>query len=337
MLHVKIVSFTAGGDALGARLAGLLHGMQVERYARGTDPSLKNTSLARFAQQAMFDCGALVFIGAAGIAVRAVAPFLRSKAEDPAVLVMDEAGAFVVPLLSGHLGGANALAKTIAGALGATCVLTTATDVRQVFAVDTWANSQGLAVLEPENIRYLSAALLRGEKIGLRCDLPMRGALPAGVCAGEAESGMVISCRADERPFFHTLHLVPKTVVAGIGCRRGKPAEAILRAVEAALAAQGIPSGALLAIATIDVKQDEPGLLEAARRLQVPLVPYSAEALQGVHGDFTPSAFVESTVGVDNVCERAAVLQSGGALLLKKIACDGVTVALAETRKEVAF
>lgn len=336
MRHVKLISFTARGAALGERIARALPALRCERYARGEDRSLAFTSLARFAQQAMRDCDGLVFIGAAGIAVRAVAPYLQGKASDPAVLVCDEGGRFVVPLLSGHLGGGIALAETLSRALGAQAVITTATDARGVFAVDSWAAAQGLHVCNPDQIQFFSAALLRGEPVGLQSDKGISGDLPVGVTMSGADCGAVISCRTDRAPFAHTLHLVPRAVVAGMGCRRGVSMAALARALDAALAAEAIPTPALAAIATIDVKRDEAGLRALARARGVELLFFTAAQLRAAQGEFSHSPFVESTVGVDNVCERAAVC-AGGALLRGKQAGNGVTVALAQRPWEVMF
>ena len=193
MKHAKFVSFTALGAQTAARAASLLTDFRCERYARTVDLSLAGTQLSRFAQQAMVDCDLIVFVGAAGIAVRAVAPYLMGKAYDPAVLVIDEQGRFVIPLLSGHLGGANALAERLAGGLGAQPILTTATDGRQVFAVDTWAKAHGCAVIEPHRIKYVSGALLRGETVGVRSDFSVDGLLPAHIdLKSDAESGFTI-------------------------------------------------------------------------------------------------------------------------------------------------
>ncbi len=129
MTHIKLVSFTKNGAGILERLAKILEGFHVERYERGYDDSLSGTKLSRFAQQAMFDSEAIIFIGAVGIAVRAVSPYLRGKAYDPAVIVIDEAGRYAIPILSGHIGGANALAGYIAKELKAEAVITTATDI----------------------------------------------------------------------------------------------------------------------------------------------------------------------------------------------------------------
>lgn len=338
MMHLKVVSFTQNGAALALRVRDALTEDLVETYARTVDDSLQETALTRFAQQAMVDCVGIVFIGATGIAVRSIAPYITGKAYDPAVLVLDEAGKFVIPLLSGHLGGANALALRLAQALGATPVLTTATDVNRIFAVDTWAKEQGLQIAHTEGIRFVSGALLRGDTVGLYTELPLVGQLPDGVSLTEnVDTGVVISCRAQDERFAHTLHLIPRTIVAGIGCRRGKTFAELTRVLDAVLREQRIAPQALCAIATIDVKRDEAGLVALSRARQMPLRIFSAAELRGVSGDFTPSTFVSDTVGVDNVCERAAVRASGGTLLCRKIARDGVTVALAATPKEVRF
>lgn len=332
MKHAKFVSFTAVGAQTAKKAAALLPDFLTERYARTVDPSLAGTQLSRFAQQAMVDCDLIVFVGAVGIAVRAVAPYLAGKAFDPAVLVIDEAGRFVIPILSGHLGGANALAERLADGLGAQAVITTATDARAAFAVDTWAAAHDCVVVDPENIKYVSGALLRGETVGLRSDFPVEGRLPAQVMLdGTPESGFCIGFDTEAASFAHTLHLVPQVVFLGVGCRKGTDEKTIEAAARVALDTAGVPWEAVRGIASIDVKQNEPGLLHFCETHGLSLTVFSAETLQSVSGDFTPSDFVARTVGVDNVCERAAVCAAaGGALRCRKRAQNGVTVALAQ-------
>ena len=167
------LAFTAKGEALAHRLAEALPG-SVSRC--GGDVTLKGWTAEHFAQDE-----ALIFVGAVGIAVRAIAPHCRSKAADPAVVVVDEGGNFAVPLLSGHLGGANALARALAKACGAVPVITTATDVNGLFAVDLWAKAQNCAVLEPERIKRVSGALLAGQTVRYWSPWPVAGETPAGV------------------------------------------------------------------------------------------------------------------------------------------------------------
>ncbi len=339
MKHIKLVSFTKNGAETLERIASLLEGFLIERYERTVDPSLSGTLLSRFAQQAMFDCEAIIFVGAAGIAVRAVSPYLRGKAYDPAVIVADEAGRYIIPILSGHLGGANVLASYIARGLGAEPVITTATDINGMFAVDAWAAGNGLEVYDPENIRYISGAVLRGVAVGLLSVFPVNGALPENVTekAG-AGSGIYIGYDVRARPYGHTLHLIPKVLHLGIGCRRGVGADKVEQAVAEALERIGVPYEAIKFAASVDVKRLEPGLLMFCGKHKLEFRTFPAEELELAEGDFAASEFVKSVVGVDNVCERAAVLSSkNGRLILRKTVYDGVTIAIAEEKWEVRF
>lgn len=303
---------------------------------------------------------ALLFVGAAGIAVRAIAPHVASKATDSAVVAIDEAGRFAVPLLSGHLGGANELAQTVARAAGAIPVITTATDVRGVWAVDTWARCAGLAVSNPEAIKRVSARLLSGGRVALYSDMPISGQPPEGVdiASDRARADIVVSpfaganagasVRALEttgevvpagetwKPAPEPLRLVVPCIVAGIGCRRGACAEAIEEAFLLACGQAGISPSAVREAATIEVKAHEEGLLAFCRARNIPLATYSAEELSQVEGSVSPSNFVRATVGVDNVCERAA-LADGGKLIFPKLAHGGVTVAFSKVTIELSF
>lgn len=270
---------------------------------------------------------ALVFVGAAGIAVRSIAPWVRDKRTDPAVLCADELGRFVIPLLSGHIGGANALALKLAEGLGAVPVVTTATDVNGKFSVDAWAAHQGLFLDDMKAAKAVSAAILEGP-VPLCCDFPVEGPLPPGVVPGAGGPvGICISCR-EKRPFGQTLLLVPPVLRLGIGCRRGTPEEVLREAVEGVLAEHGIHPRAVKRAATIDLKRDEQGLLDYCAAQGWPLEFYSAGELAALEGDFTPSERVLRITGVDNVCERAAVT-GGGRLIVGKTARNGVTAAAA--------
>lgn len=339
MIRAKVISFTARGAETGQRIAAILVGASVEQYARSVDPSLQATKLSRMVQQAMVDCDLILFVGATGIAVRACAPYLQGKQYDPAILVIDENARFVISLLSGHLGGANALAEQLARDLQAQPVITTATDNQGIFAVDTWAKAQNCVVYDIPQIKYMSGALLKGDTIGLRSDFPIDGRLPNHVCLMEQGArGIVLSPYIHQNPFSHTLHLVPKIVHMGIGCRRGISCEKIEAAAQNILSTVHIPLSAIKQIATIDLKKDELGLCQFCQNHQIPLTTYSAQQLMQTPGHYMSSDFVQNTVGVDNVCERAAVLSSQhGVLIYGKTAIDGVTVALAMEDWRVQF
>ena len=313
------LAFTAKGEALAHRLAEALPG-SVSRC--GGNVTLKGWTAEHFAQDE-----ALIFVGAVGIAVRAIAPYCRSKAADPAVVVVDEGGSFAVPLLSGHLGGANALARALAKACGAVPVITTATDVNGLFAVDLWAKAQNCAVLEPERIKHVSGALLAGQTVRYWSPWPVAGETPAGVKKADAPEAADFALTLT--PQGGALHLVPRIGVLGVGCRRGTTARQLEEAFAAFCAASGLSPAAVCAAASIDLKKDEPGLAAFCKAHGWPITFYPADELRAVPGQFTPSAFVASVTGVDNVCERSAVKASGGTLLLPKTAGGGVTLALA--------
>ena len=291
--------------------------------------------LADFTAPVFAWADAMVFVGACGIAVRAIAPHVRDKRTDPAVLAVDELGQFVIPLLSGHIGGANRLAARLAEAVGATAVVTTATDVNRRFSVDEWSARQGLYIDDMAAAKAVSAAILEGP-VPVWSDFPIAGDLPAGLEPGESGPlGICISWRR-KFPFDRTLLLVPPVLRLGIGCRRGTSSGAIDALTDQLLAEHNVHPAAVGTVATIDLKKDETGLLDFCRDLGWPLSCYSAEELAAVEGDFTPSDFVRSVTGVDNVCERAALL-GAERLLVKKTARDGVTAALALNAWEVRF
>ena len=291
--------------------------------------------LADFTAPVFAWADAMVFVGACGITVRAIAPHVRDKGTDPAVLAVDELGQFVIPLLSGHIGGANRLAVRLAEAVGATAVVTTATDVNRRFSVDEWSARQGLYIDDMAAAKAVSAAILEGP-VPVWSDFPIAGDLPAGLEPGESGPlGICISWRR-KFPFDRTLLLVPPVLRLGIGCRRGTSSGAIAALADQLLAEHNVHPAAVGTVATIDLKKDETGLLDFCRDLGWPLSCYSAEELAAVEGDFTPSDFVRSVTGVDNVCERAALL-GAERLLVKKTARGGVTAALALNAWEVRF
>ena len=313
------LAFTARGLELAQRLATACPGSVARCGA--DDVSLADWTAAQFAA-----ADALVFVGAAGIAVRAIAPHCRSKAADPAVVVLDERGQFAIPLLSGHLGGANDLARQLAAACGAMPVITTATDVNDVFAVDEWAKRQHCTVLEPARIKKVSGALLAGQTVRYRSDWAIAGPPPTGVAAGES-ADFALTLTPD--PSKTALHLIPRIAVLGIGCKRGTAADTLEAAFADFCVAHRLSPQGIVSAASIDLKKDEAGLLAFCQHHGWQPEFYPAEALRRVPGQFTPSAFVKSVTGVDNVCERAAVLAAGGALLLPKWAHNGVTFAVA--------
>lgn len=296
---------------------------------------------------------AIVFLCAAGIAVRAIAPCIRHKSTDPAVLVVDETGKFCISLLSGHAGGANELAERIGKLIGALPVITTATDREHKFAVDDFARKNGLVITDWKLAKRISAAILEGERIEIQSDILAEGILPKELHwkePGEKDSegaerktcreklGICISYRQSENPVsVDTLQLIPRLVAVGIGCRKGTSEEKIDKAVEQCLREERIRPEAVFVVASIDLKREEEGILSYCSRKGIQFLTYSSDTLRQVPGEFTDSPFVEQITGVSNVCERSAVAASGGSLICRKRIYEGVTVALAEKKGSVVF
>ena len=319
--------------ALGA--GGLEHGFESEKSgacemdARTRDAGTRHP------------CDAIIFVGATGIAVRAIAPFIHGKAVDPAVLVIDEAGRYVISLLSGHLGGANALARTAASLIEAEPIITTATDAESAFAVDTFAKENGFLLTDLRKAKEVSAKVLRGEKLRIYSDIPMERLVqrPARheaelVPAQEIDrADIVISYRTKLLNQATGLRLIAKRVHVGLGARKGVTQAEVAAAVATCLEDAGIDPRAVVALASIDLKKLEAGILAYSYESGVPFVTYTAEELRTVEGAFAGSSFVQSVTGVANVCERAAAYAAGRSghaeVLVHKSIHGNVTTAVA--------
>lgn len=318
---------------------------------------------------------AIVFVTASGIAVRSVAEHLTHKSKDPAIVCMDECSKHVISLVSGHAGGANALTQMLADVMWATPVITTATDVEGQFSIDDYAREHNLVVTDWAKAKAISAEVLATgakpvwvdeaevsqEEEKNACEI-CKEQKSTGIDVGKIEndgceneigvqklqigSHQVVITPQDVSVDAQTLQLIPRCIVAGVGCKKGIPVDKIEHAVQDAFAKAGLRMEALCAVVSIDLKKEEAGLLEFCETRNVPFETYAAEELQAVPGTYSASEFVSGVTGVDNVCERSAVKYASehgmnqgeqllgrqakhGELLLRKQAYGGVTVALA--------
>ena len=263
--------------------------------------------------------------------MRSIAPYVKDKAKDPAVVVVDEKGNFAIPILSGHIGGANDLAEKIASLTSGVAVITTATDINKKFSVDTFAVRNNLHIGDTKLIKEISSQILNDKKVGLYTDYELKN-VPD--CFEESnEVGICIS-DDDKKPFRTTLNLMPKNVVLGIGCRKG--CETVEESILAFLKVNGVSVYSLFAVATVDIKKNEKGIVEFCEKFDIPLLTFPAETLAAVEGKFTASEFVKKTVGVDNVCERA-VCAVGAKITEKKTALNGTALALGRINTEIDF
>lgn len=334
-MTIGIAAFTDGGASLLGRITAAL-GDTFHVYDKAKE------RVKPWLGREFQECDAIVFVGAAGIAVRLIAGLLSAKDKDPAVVVLDEKGNFAVPILSGHIGGANALARRLAEAIGATPVITTATDVNGVFAVDVWSVEHGCVIDDAASIKAVSAALLREEPVGFCGDFAMDGPLPEGLRMAESGPvGVCISLDASHKPFGTTLNVLPKIVSLGVGCRKGTPPCDFEAFVRETLESRRVSLKAVKSLSSIDLKKDEECIQRFAGKYGIPFTTFSGEELNRAEGRFTPSEFVKATTGVDNVCERSAALkiqEGGGALMIiNKTAKSGMTLAAAIPSWRVSF
>lgn len=351
-MDISIICFSLTGFQTALKLQEGLNaqGYHTELYKKSKylEDSVTESTGNWTAEHFQKDDG-LIFVGACGIAVRSIAPQVASKKSDPAVLVVDECGQFVISLLSGHLGGANELSLKAAQILGAQPVVTTATDLHKRFAVDVFARKNGCEILFMKAAKEVSAALLAGESVGFYSEFPLVGAFPNGLTECDAE-GIPFEGEAPLRSVLLSRSILPVcrlplphrwchlAVTLGMGCRKNKEADIIRREAENCLMESDIYRQAVGNLASISLKKDEPGLNALAEEWKIPFVTYTEEELKEVKGEFTPSAFVRTITGVENVCERSAVLASGnGSLIRKKTGREGVTTALGLRKWEVHF
>ncbi|MFA6807828.1 MAG: cobalamin biosynthesis protein, partial [Eubacteriales bacterium] len=316
-MKASIMSFTRNGARLSLVIREILNneGYFVNCYTQenyvseadelqGYEPDFSSIVKKMFNS-----CSLIVFIGACGIAVRAIAPYVQDKQADPAIICIDVKGTYVIPLLSGHIGGANNLSQLLAERIGAKSVITTATDLQGVFAVDQWAVKENLYISNIKEAKKISSLLLEGQSVGLNSDFEIEGNMPSQILLDENyETGIYISLDENNKPYQATLNLVPRIVYLGLGSRKGISMETVEELFLEVIEKENISIKSIVGAATIDLKSSEQGLIEFAGKHNFPLTFFSAQELGSVSGEFTESSFVRKITGVDNVCERAAVL-----------------------------
>ena len=382
-LRIYVMAFTAAGLKTAERLSGIFSQWQdaearffaparimeaaddleasVAARASGepAEPSaFSSSSLAEFTSLAFAEADHIIYIGAAGIAVRAVAPHIKSKDTDPGVIVVDEKAAYVIPILSGHIGGANALALDLARELGAQAVITTATDVNGVIAIDSWATENCMKIDRIGNIKHISSAVLENRRIKLytQCRGKFAGQKAhelTGMYQGFETLESLESFGSDvplvvitdshslikdvRKRFPEALVLIPCVTFAGMGCRKDidfLPAEELF---DQALTELDLDVRAIRSLNSVDLKKDEKALLMLAEKYGIEFNTFSAEELMEAElytdAEMSHSELVSRVAGAGNVCERAAVMGAAGSeygieLIMKKTKRNGVTIAV---------
>jgi cobalt-precorrin 5A hydrolase len=274
----------------------------------------------------------LYFVMASGIVVRTIAPLLKSKDVDPAVITSDEDGRFIVSLVSGHLGGANELASLIAENIGGIPVISTASDVSGSIAVDTIAMKLKAHLRDLEGAKDVTALIVNGERVELR--LPKNMVVDSLNCEKtknikkDTAGIVVVSNRLD----IEVTQIIPKNIILGIGCRRDTPAETILDGIKLSMKECNLHMDSIKHLATVDVKADEVGLLKVCDILDKKLIIIDREQIKPIQDNYEGSDFVEKTIGVRCVSAPAAYLSSdkGGKFIKEKKRYNGVTISIYE-------
>ena len=280
-----------------------------------------------------------VFIMACGIVVRSIAPYLKSKTKDPAVVVVDEMGRFSISLISGHIGGANKLAAEVSSVTGGIPVITTATDVNNVIAFDMFAKENNCNIENINCLKYISSELVNGGRVSLYTDCNLRGILPPNVTpykAGEHCKAAVVLSNALDIPVIaeKTLFLRPKNLIIGIGCKKGKSRKDIEEAVMDFLKNNRKSILSVRCLASIDLKAEEKGIIEFCNDKKIEFLTYSAEKIRPIEQYFKTSEFVKKVTGIGNVAETCAVLAGDNAkLVCPKKVYEGITLALVEEER----
>lgn len=337
-----VLAITAKGVELARRLAPQIDA-QAWLPAKFAQPgeSVYHGSVLDAARQAWAQSRSLLFVAPVAIAVRAIAPLAQDKKLDPAVLALDESGQFVVSVLSGHRGGANALAHRVAQITGGQAVITTASDVSGKVALDLLAQEAGWFCEPSSALTQVMAAIVNDEPVQVYiaqgCDgSPLRqaGAPWRWVARREdlqAGPAIVLSDRSETLDLAQSVLFRPRTLSVGIGCQRGVSRAQIEAAVRTTLDDAGLAFGALAAVATVRLKAEEPGLLAFIEQLGLPLRIYEEDEIKTLAArvSLSPSAAQEK-LGLPGVAEPCALLAAGvDELLVRKRVFAGVTVAVA--------
>ncbi|MFY9431710.1 MAG: cobalt-precorrin 5A hydrolase [Thermacetogeniaceae bacterium] len=307
-----------------------------ERMAKTISQRIPNTDIysnKEYPAGVKYEIGAIfeeynriVFVCAVGIAVRLIAPYIKDKTRDPAVVVVDDLGRYAISLLSGHLGGANDLAREIAEAIGAPAVITTASEGRGIEAVDMFAQRCGLVIENMEDAKTITSIMVNGGTLRVISEINQQINYPRISDTGYdgclfITSRTAISC---DQPY---CVLRPKNLTVGVGCRKGKSKDDILNAIYTVFKENDLSIKSIDCLASIDLKKEEQGLIQACEELGCDFKTFTKEQINSVQPSFAGSPFVKGAVGVGCVCEPCAYLASGE-IIVGKRALNGVTVSV---------
>ncbi|MBR0512027.1 MAG: cobalamin biosynthesis protein [Ruminococcus sp.] len=329
-MNIAVFSVTENGRQLSLRVAEALSAEhRVSRYCfhkHTDDNSAVFWNMGSMVGRLFERSDAFIFVCACGIAVRAAAPYLGSKPDDPAIIVMDDCGRFVIPVLSGHIGGANNLAETIAEALGSTAVITTSDDEAGGFSLERFAAANDLIIYNERAAKELTSAVRGDDKIGFFSSY-RHGGMPEELTEfGVCRTGICIDKDASQKPFDITVNLVPKNIVLGIRCKSGASHELIKETVSDIIG--NIDIRRVREAAVLSGQDENKALTECFSELGIPLKTVTAQELEGAAQQLSEP---------HSQCESIALMCSGGKLIISETGSEDISAAVCEAPVYIDF
>jgi cobalt-precorrin 5A hydrolase len=339
-----IISITKGGYKISKIIGEIFESADI--YSINPDRKEDNElilPLKEFTKELFEKYDNLIFIMAVGITVRVIAPYIKDKTKDPAVVSIDEKGNYVVSILSGHLGGANSLTEKIAKEINALPIITTASDVLETKSVDMIAIDEGLKINSMDKAKKITSIVVNGNKVGVLSKVDLKETLPdeyifydslealeKDFCKNLIRGALIIDFyKSKISKNIPVAYLIPKKIVIGIGCRKGKSAKKILKFINENLDEFSIFEKSVKIISSAWIKKNEEGIIQAAKLLNANVKFYDKEQIEGVQDKFENSEFVMKTIGVGNVAEPCGYLASNhGKNIMKKKKKNGITLSI---------
>ena len=317
---IAIITVTKNGVVLAKKIKGREENIDIYTMKKFSEEGILiiENSLAETAGDIFKKYYGIIFITAMGIAVRVISPYIQKKDIDPCILVVDENGNFIIPILSGHLGGGNELASEVAKKINALPLITTSSDISGKIAVDTLATKINGRLRDLESAKKVTSLIVAGENIEIK--------VPENI-SNENPSGVIV---VSNRESIEITQIIPKNISIGIGCKKGTSKEKIIFAIKDILKELNISNKAIRVIGTVDVKKDELGIIESAKYFDVPLKIIEREDIKKIQDNFEKSEFVEKTIGVTSVSAPCSILASEkkGKLLIEKKRYEGITLSV---------
>jgi cobalt-precorrin 5A hydrolase len=331
-MKIAVISVTNQGDSIAESIR---KDFEIDLFSKSQTVGFDISSISKVCME---NYKALIYIASTGIAVRSIAPYIKDKALDPAVIVIDCTGKYAISLLSGHLGGANKLAIEVAENIGAMPIITTASDNLGFLAPDLLAKENGLVIEDLTKAKTIAALLVEGKKVGF-LDEESQIKLPLGYEDAKAEDyedyeGLVYVTNKDKIDFPNAkvLKLIRKNIILGIGCRKDYDGTKMFNQVLEVLQQYNIDKKAIRCISTVEVKQNEKAIVGLSQLLKCELNIWKINEIKEIQHKYVGSDFVEKTIGVRAVCEPCVEL-SGGGLLSPKLNIEGMTLCIGKYKE----